>query len=588
MLPCGQGAPSAPGCNLSKKEIKEAKEAFARGMKEQKAKRLDEAFQSFQTAAQMAPRNVEYVTSREIVRQQLVFDDLQRGNAAMLKGNQMEALADFRGATLLDPQNEFAQQRVRDALGDQAPRTTAPPRILRAAGELYVAPDPVRADFHYRGDSRDLLEQVAKTFGITPGLDDSVAQRNIRFDLTGVDFFSAMRVACAVTHTFWTPIQQKQILIAAESPENHRRFDRMAVRTFYLPGFDTPAEFTALANILRSLFDIKIVTAAPAEGTLTVNAPQPLLDAATQFIESMDSSRPEVMLDVRVYQISSNLTRNLGLQIPNQFNLFNIPAAALLALGGGQNLQSLINQLIANGGINQANSTALSALLSQLQGQGQQNSIFSQPVATFGNGRTLTGVSLGTVGAQLAANQSWVTSLEHSTLRVSQGTDTTFRVGSRYPILNASFAPIFNTPAIAQAIGNNSFQAPFPSFNYEDLGLSLKARALVSRNDDVSLSLEMQLRTLLGQSLNSVPIIGNREFQGSLTLRDGEPAVIAGAVTRSETRSMTGIPGLGLVPGLNRIMTSNSQQGNEDELLVVVTPRVIHEAAQRQATVWLP
>ena len=69
----------------------------------------------------------------------------------------------------------------------------------------------------------------------------------------------------------------------------------------------------------------------------------------------------------------------MGLHIPNNFNLFNIPAGALAALGG-QNIQSLINQLISSGGINQANSQALSGLLAQLQGQ--QNSIF-QPASGY-------------------------------------------------------------------------------------------------------------------------------------------------------------------------------------------------------------
>src|SRR5436305_14911481 len=123
----------------------------------------------------------------------------------------------------------------------------------------------------------------------------------------------------------------------------------------------------------------------------------------------------------------------MGVHIPNQFNLFNIPAGALAALGG-QNIQDLVNQLIASGGINQANNTAISALLAQLQGQQSQNSIFSQPLATFGGGKTLTGVSLDQLSAQLSLNESWVRTLDHASLRASQGTNATFRMGSRYPI----------------------------------------------------------------------------------------------------------------------------------------------------------
>ncbi len=70
-------------------------------------------------------------------------------------------------------------------------------------------------------------------------------------------------------------------------------------------------------------------------------------------------------------------------------------------------------------------------------------------------------------------------------------------------------------------------------------------------------------------------MISNREYKGSIVLMDGEPAVVAGAVTHSEQRSLNGIPGLGSVPGLNQVMTSNSKENDEDELLIVITPRVI-------------
>jgi general secretion pathway protein D len=68
---------------------------------------------------------------------------------------------------------------------------------------------------------------------------------------------------------------------------------------------------------------------------------------------------------------------------------------------------------------------------------------------------------------------------------------------------------------------------------------------------------------------------------------DGQPAVVAGSVTRSEQRNMTGIPGLGAVPGLNHVMTSNSKQLDEDELLIVITPRVVAQSETQNAEVWV-
>lgn len=583
LLPCPKGSSDA-SCNPSRQDQKDARNAFAKGVKLQE-KDPDRAYEEFVHAAELVPRNINYLTAREAARQQLISKHIERGNVELESGKQVEALADFRTALKLDPANEFAQERVRDALGDSVPVTTAPPSVVEETPEIRFAPNTNLATFHFRGDSRELLTTIAKAYGVSALVEDSVVSRRVSFDIDDVDFFKAMVAAGPVTKSFWTALDQKQMVIAADTTENRRQFERLAMRTFYIPGASTtPAALNDVMNLLRSLFDIRFVTPNAPAATLVVRAPQNTLDAATQFLERLDGTRPQVMLDIRVYQVDSMYTRNLGVHIPNQFNLFNIPAGALAALGG-QNIQDLINQLIASGGINQANNQAVSALLAQLQGQ--QNSIFSQPLATFGGGKTLTGVSFDQLSAQLSLNQSWIQTLDHATLRAAQGSDATFRMGSRYPILNATFAPVFNTSAISSVIQNNSFQAAFPSFTYEDLGLTIKAKPAI-RVSDVELQLEINLRALSGQSINGVPVIGNREYKGTITLVDGESAVVAGEVSHSETRALSGIPGLGQVPGLNKITTTNSKQTDDKELLVVITPHITNRSLGQSSEVYLP
>ncbi len=583
-VPCSDNATKTATCNISKKDLKDAKTAFSRALKLEHSNRLEEAFAEFEQAARLAPQDMQFLTAREMARQQLVYEYLQRGNTSMLKGRSGEALGEFRSAINLDPQNEFAQQRLRDALGSSAPKVSAP-QVVANTAEIELAPLQRRADFHYRGDARGLISEIGATFGIAVTFDDSVAARRVRFDIENVDFYTAMQAASAVTKSFWTPIDEKQILVAANTLDNHRVFDRMMLRTFYVPGASTPQELNDVTNVLRSLFDIRFVMQQSQSSTITVRAPQNALNAATQFMENLDSARPQVLLDVHAYEVSRTFMRNIGMHIPYQFRLFNIPAAALAALGG-QNIQDLINQLIASGGINQANTTALSALLAQLQSQ--QNSIFSQPLATFGGGLTFFGLSLDQLNATLSVNENSIKTLEHATLRASEGKDATFHVGTRFPILNASFAPIFNTPAIAQNIQNNTFQAAFPSFNYEDLGLNIKANPDIHGNSDVSLQLDLEIRALGGASLNGVPVISNRQYKGSITLKNGEPAVVAGSISRTEQRSLSGIPGLGQFPGLNKVMATNNKEEDDDELLIVITPHVVSAGeANPGSEIWM-
>jgi general secretion pathway protein D len=588
VLPCPQAAASDPACNPSKADLRKSRVAFSKALKLQKAERFDEAFEEFDTAARLVPKNLEYVTALAMVRQQLVFDHLQRGNDDLTKGKLVEAQAEFRSASNLDPQNEFAQQRLRDSLAEWLPKIAETPRVVAESPEVHVSPNPVLHEFHFRGDSHALLTQVAGAYGVTAEFDESVPWRRVHFDMESVDFYTAMNAACDVTAAFWVPLSEKQIFLARNNAENHRLFDHMALRTFYLPGATTPQELNEIMTLLRTIFEIRFVAQQPQSGRLVVRAPVGVLDAVTKLFETFAVSRPQVMLDIQVFEINHQLTRNMGIHIPNQFKLFNIPAAALLALTGlgGQNIGSLINQLISSGGINQANSQGIAGLIAQLQGQ--QNSIFSQPLATFGGGLTLMGLSLDTLSAQLSLNESWVQTLEHSTLRAAQGNEATFRMGSRYPILNASFAPVFNTPAIAQVLQNGSFQAPFPSFTYEDLGLTFKVKPTVYTNTDVGLTFEMDFRTLAGQSLNGVPVIANREYKGAITLVDGEPAVVAGSLSQSEQLSLNGIPGLGALPGINKIMVSNGKMDETDELLVVITPHVVELTPGQSTEVWLP
>jgi general secretion pathway protein D len=331
---------------------------------------------------------------------------------------------------------------------------------------------------------------------------------------------------------------------------------------------------------------MKFVSSNTQKSTIMVRAPMNVLEPASRFLEGLGSSQPGVMLDIRIFEVSRTVAHKFGLQIPNQFNLYNIPIGALgLTLAGGQSIQDLINQLIASGGINQANSTGLAALLAQLTGG--NTSIFSQPLATFGSGTTLFGVSLGTLSAQLSFNESELRSLQHIMLRADQGKDATVNLGSRIPIINASFAPIFNTPAIAQAIGNNSFVAPIPSFTYEDIGVNVKVKPAVHGDSDVSLNIEMKVRSLTGTSANGVPVIGNREYTGSINVRNDQPAVVAGYITSTEQHSLSGIPGIGQFPVLSRAAAANTSEKDNSEMLVIITPHIVSMAETQSSEIWM-
>jgi general secretion pathway protein D len=587
IISCGNGIPGGVMCIPTKQDVKDARAAFAQGVKLNGRNQLDAAFDKFDEAVHLNPQEVKFLTARELVKGQLVYNHVERGNVLLAEDLRPEAIKEFRAAVELAPEDEFARARLEDA--DAGSETGSSQSLALQSGpyastEIHLEPRYALATFHFSGGVRSLFAEMAAAYGLTVLFDDSIKDRQVRFNVDDADFYTALKLACQITKTMWAPLSARQMMIADESAENHRQYDRMSLRTFVLPPHATPQEANDIANLLRNVFELKSVTLGQTSDTVEVKGPQPVLAACARFMQQLDRQKPQVMLEIRIYQIDHQLMRNMGLHVPDTFNLFNIPAAALAGLAG-QNIQQLINQLIASGGINQAGSSALSGLISQLQGQG--NGIFSQPLATFGGGLTFEGLSLDQIVATMSLNESWVRSLENMTLRAGQGTDATFHTGTRYPIQNASYAPIFNSPQISQVLGNQSYVPPFPSVSYEDLGLNAKVKPVIHADNSVTLQIELQVRALTGQATNGIPVISNQEYKGSITLDNGEPAVVAGQISQTETRAMTGIPGLGYFPLLNKAMVNNTKQTDANELMIVITPHVVSNYDRDSPEIWI-
>jgi len=584
-ISCGNGLIGGVNCIATKKEQVEARRAYQQGLKLHQRQRFEEALEQFDEAVRLDPQDPQFLNAREVLKAKLVFDHMERGNLLLAEDARLRAAGEFRAALDLDPENEFARERFAEATREIEP-TVVPgtPDLASESPEIQLEPAKIRATFHFTGDIRDLFSQIAAAYQMNVLFDESVQARVATFNVDQLDFFTALKLACYVSKTMWTPIDAHHFLLAVDNTENRRRYERMVLQRFVLPPHSSAQEANDLVNAMRNMCELKFVSSGQSSDAVEIRGPQNDVEVCGQLLRQLSNERPQVMLDVRVFQIDHQLTRNIGLHVPNTFNMYNIPAAALAGLAG-QNLQQLINQLIASGGINQAGSSALSGLLAQLQGQ--QNSIFSQPLATFGGGLTFMGLSLDQLAAALSVNESWARSLESLQMRTSQGNEASFHLGEHYPILNASYAPIYNSPQIAQVLGNQSYIPPFPSVSYEDLGLSVKAKPTVQGDGSVTLQLDLQVKSLTGQSNNGVPIISNKQYTGSIHLKDGEPAFVAGEISHNDTLSMSGIPGLGFVPGLNMAMVSNSKTQQDDELMISITPHVVSNFDRTTREIWL-
>ena len=85
---------------------------------------------------------------------------------------------------------------------------------------------------------------------------------------------------------------------------------------------------------------------------------------------------------------------------------------------------------------------------------------------------------------------------------------------------------------------------------------------------------------------------GTRGANTVLRLRDGETQVLAGLISKEETRNASRIPGLGDLPLVGRLFSSQLNNGSRTELVLAITPRLVRNvrrpSPQRPRPGWAP
>src|SRR5437667_2165846 len=127
-------------CGVPAEDMKQARDLFQHGVRLKTSGRDAEALDRFERASHLVPRNIEFATAREITRQAMVLNHLQRGNQLLASDKKVEAMAEFSAALELDPRNEFAMQRLRDSMGADGAALSPALRRVAESTEIVLAP----------------------------------------------------------------------------------------------------------------------------------------------------------------------------------------------------------------------------------------------------------------------------------------------------------------------------------------------------------------------------------------------------------------------------------------------------------------
>jgi hypothetical protein len=122
---------------------------------------------------------------------------------------------------------------------------------------------------------------------------------------------------------------------------------------------------------------------------------------------------------------------------------------------------------------------------------------------------------------------------------------------------------------------NETTQTPYPGSEYEDIGLKVKATPRIHAGSEVTLQLSFEIRSLSGSNINGIPIITNRTLEQTVRVRENEPTLLAGIVDVEEMQAISGWPGTSQISGAGRLTSSQNGTTTDDELLIVITPRLL-------------
>lgn len=594
--PVGADASATAGANLALpnpaklptgSDRRRAAKLFLAAATMYKAELFEQALQDYEEAAKLDPTNRDYAAAAEVARSHDVNALIQEAARDDTHGDAAGAAAALRHALEIDPGNANVNEHL-NSLADataNSPNFEPALNMPQIASPIQLEPAPGLQSFHLRAPARQLIEHVFKAYGIDAAVDDSrdgsVHNTSARLDVDDVDFDQAIRALQLITGSFYAPIDARHVVVARDSRVMREQYMHNAMETFYLSGMST-TEMTDMGNLARNVFNVRHTAINATAGTLTLEAPE--LDLAafnTTYRELMDG-QPQVVLDVRVIQLAHNQTLNTGTQLPQTFTAFNVYAEEQQLLS--QNA-ALVQEIISSGLAAPGDTlTILGILLASGQ---VSSSLFSNGLAIFGGGLTLSGISPAPVTFDLNLNSSESRELDDYQFRLGDNEDGTLKLGTRYPIVTSTLSssgtglniPGLTLPGTSSSLSSllssvSSAVPEIPQIQYQDLGLVLKARPRILRSGKVALTLDLKITALAGTSINGLPVLANQSYSGVLTSPANNAVVIAGELDKSETGAISGIPGLSEIPGLNNVTEKTTEQ-DYSTLLIILTPRVV-------------
>lgn len=495
-----------------------------------------------QVAARLAREAREAQNSGQLVRAYLLFAEAAaRDPRNPTYRNDRDALApaaQLLTKAKIETANVSAEVKAAETAPEQPasepPIEAASRRELEQAEALQplpqLKPNSSLHDFDLRGDEKFLFQEVATAYGIRALWDPDLHPRtDLRFHIDQADFRTAMEALTAATRTFVFPVSDQAVFFARDTTAKRSQLEPTMLLTVPLPNAVDPKDLAEAANAVRGALNLRAMAFDAESRIVIVRDRVSRARIARSLLEALLLPRAQVSIEVQLLTLDSDRSYHYGVSLPTTFQLvdFGHIGAFRTILSGVSNTMNFL---------------------------------------AFGGGATLFGIGLTDATIFATYSKSFTSNLYDATVVVGDRQTANLHVGDKFPIpqsLNTGF----------QQAGGSIYN-PLGEVTLEDLGLVLKVTPHVHGDGDVGLDIEAEFKALGTQTIDTVPSISQRQFKGSVMLREGQWAVLAGIDENTSTVTRNGIVGLSQIPGLNQVLGENTRDNKSENTLIVLKPTI--------------
>ncbi len=213
-------------------------------------------------------------------------------------------------------------------------------------------------------------------------------------------------------------------------------------------------------------------------------------------------------------------------------------------------------------------------------GSGTGSDLISSPGVFYG------GQSYGSGGSTTFRNNPWTWLTEHH---------SDINVALR-ALVTQNRAKILSRPSITTMSGEEAViqvggEIPYttrdkngnPTTEFKDYGIILQFKPLVDAENRIVSSIHTEVSMPSGETIDNQPILDKRRADAVVTATSGSTMVIGGLMDSREYKVVRKFPFLGDIPIIGEFFKYTSKSRNRQELIILVTPRLVDENSASKA-----